>query len=198
MVGNDYNVALLVFFIPYILFEVPSNILIKRLAPSTYLSAIMVLWGIATIGQGLITTQGGLIAMRVLVGLFEAGLFPGCVYLISMYYKRYELQWRLSLFFSASIVAGAFGGLFAFALAKMDGIAGYGGWRWIFIIEGILTVIVGAIAKLWIVDWPETAKFLNEDERTMLVARLKQDNGGADMNTLDKRAWKRIIFDWKM
>ena len=82
--GNKYNIALLVFFVPYILFEVPSNLIIKRLAPSTWLSAIMVLWGIATIGQGLIHTFGGLVAMRLLVGLFEAGLFPGCIYLISM------------------------------------------------------------------------------------------------------------------
>lgn len=77
MAGNDYNVALLVFFVPYILFEVPSNIVLKRLAPSTWLSLLMTLWGIATIGQGLVNTFGGLVAMRVLVGLFEAGLFPG-------------------------------------------------------------------------------------------------------------------------
>lgn len=82
--GNHYNIALLVFFVPYILFEVPSNLIIKRVAPSTWLSAIMVLWGIATMGQGLINNFGGLVAMRLLVGLFEAGLFPGCIYLISM------------------------------------------------------------------------------------------------------------------
>jgi len=82
--GNKYNIALLVFFVPYILFEVPSNLIIKRVAPSTWLSAIMVLWGIATMGQGLINNFGGLVAMRLLVGLFEAGLFPGCIYLISM------------------------------------------------------------------------------------------------------------------
>jgi MFS family permease len=82
--GNKYNIALLVFFVPYILFEVPSNLIIKRVAPSTWLSGIMVLWGVATMGQGLVNTFGGLVAMRVLVGLFEAGLFPGCIYLISM------------------------------------------------------------------------------------------------------------------
>lgn len=129
MHNNDYNIALFIFFIPYILFEVPSNLVLKKLAPSTWLSLIMVLWGIATIGMGLVKNFEGLIAMRVLLGFFEAGLFPGmdaleayrstvsidrqtgCVYLISMYYKRYELQWRLTLFFTASIIAGAFGGV---------------------------------------------------------------------------------------
>lgn len=219
MVGPDYNIALFVFFVPYILFEVPSNIVLKRMAPSTWLSIIMVLWGICTLGQGLVNTFEGLVALRVLIGLFEAGLFPGtfthkrvvhldiprtyhsslgCMYLISMYYKRYELQWRFTLFFSASILAGGFGGLLAFALAKMNGIGNYAGWRWIFIIEGLLTIVIGVLAKFWVTDWPETAKFLTEDERALLIARLEQDTGAATMSHLDKRAAKRIFSDVKI
>lgn len=77
MKKTDYNIALFVFFVPYILFEVPSNIILKRLPPSTWLSLIMVLWGICTVGMGLVNNFEGLVAMRVLLGLFEAGLFPG-------------------------------------------------------------------------------------------------------------------------
>ncbi|KAH7138152.1 major facilitator superfamily domain-containing protein [Dendryphion nanum] len=198
MHGSDYNIALFVFFIPYILFEVPSNLVIKKMAPSTWLSLIMILWGISTIGMGLVKNFEGLVAMRVLLGLFEAGLFPGCVYLISMYYKRYELQWRLTLFFAASIIAGGFGGLFAFAIAKMDGVGNYSGWRWIFIIEGLLTLVVGIGAKFWVPDWPETATFLTESERALLIARLSADSGAATMNRLDKRATKRIFSDPKI
>ncbi|KAH8727171.1 major facilitator superfamily domain-containing protein [Phaeosphaeriaceae sp. PMI808] len=196
--AHRYNIALFVFFIPYILFEVPSNLALKKLAPSTWLSLIMVLWGVATIGMGLVKNFAGLVAMRLLVGLFEAGLFPGCVYLISMYYKRYELQWRLTLFFTAGIIAGAFGGLLAFAIAKMDGINGYGGWRWIFIIEGAVTVAFGLVTKFWVVDWPETATFLSNDERALLLARLSADTGDAVMNRLDKRATNRILADPKL
>ncbi|CAC9884598.1 unnamed protein product, partial [Aureobasidium pullulans] len=166
MGGHDYNIALFVFFIP-------------RISPSLWLSCIMVLWGIATIGQGLVKSFEGLVAMRVLVGIFEAGLFP-------MYYQRYELQWRLSLFFSASILAGGFGGV--------DTQAGDG----IFIIEGLLTVIVGIIARFWVCDWPETANFLTEEERAMLTTRLQTDSGEAIMNRLDKAATKRIFSDWKI
>ncbi|KAF1839621.1 MFS general substrate transporter [Decorospora gaudefroyi] len=196
--AHRYNIALFIFFVPYILFEVPSNLILKRMKPSTWLSLIMVLWGISTIGMGLVNTFGGLVAMRVLLGLFEAGLFPGCMYLISMYYKRHELQWRFTLFFTASIIAGAFGGLLAFAIAKMDGVAGYGGWRWIFIIEGVVTVALGLVTKFWITDWPEDAKFLNEEERALLIARLSSDTGDAVMNRLDKRAAKRIFSDPKI
>ncbi|KAI9756266.1 MAG: hypothetical protein M4579_003933 [Chaenotheca gracillima] len=198
MEGNDYNVALLVFFVPYVLFEVPSNLILKNVAPSTWLTSIMALWGIATIGQGLVRNYAGLVACRVLLGLFEAGFFPGCVYLISMYYKRYELQWRLNLFFCSSILAGAFGGLLAFALAHMEGVGGYSGWRWIFIIEGVLTVVVAIIAWFFVVDWPETSKFLTDADRELLLQRLATDVGVAKMNRLDKNAGKRISKDWKI
>jgi MFS family permease len=77
MKNTDYNIALFVFFIPYILFEIPSNLILKKLAPSTWLAAIMVLWGICTVGMGLVNNFEGLVAMRVLLGFFEAGLFPG-------------------------------------------------------------------------------------------------------------------------
>ena len=110
MVGNDYNIALLIFFVPYILFEIPSNIFIKRLKPSNWLSIIMFIWGIATICQGLCHNFGGLLACRIIIGLAEAGyvhfrdgdnsrFFPGCIYLLSMYYKRWELQQRIVHFY---------------------------------------------------------------------------------------------------
>ncbi|GAB7363367.1 hypothetical protein MBLNU230_g3647t1 [Neophaeotheca triangularis] len=198
MSGNDYNIALFIFFPPYILFEVPSNVLIKRMRPSTWLSLIMVLWGIATVAQGLVTNRAGLIGCRFMLGMFEAGFFPGCTYLISMWYKRYELQWRFNLFFSGAILAGSFSGLLAFALAKMDGIGGYSGWRWIFIIEGLFTIVCAIGGKFLLPDWPETSKFLTEEERELLVARLAQDVGDAKMNRLDKPAMKRIFTDWKI
>jgi uncharacterized membrane protein YfcA len=130
------------------------------------------------------------------------------------YYKRYELQWRLNLFFSASILAGAFGGLLAYAIANMDGAGGYAAWRWIFMfvyhhmsfkntnkspsIEGLVTVVVGVFSKFFIPDWPEKAKFLTDSERILLLSRLSEDSGPAIMNRLDKRSTKRIFSDWKI
>ncbi|KAL1862342.1 hypothetical protein Plec18170_001168 [Paecilomyces lecythidis] len=198
MVGNDYNVALFVFFIPYILCEVPSNLILKKVAPSTWLSAIMFAWGVITVCQGVTQSFGGLVACRFLLGIFEAGFVPGCMYFISMYYKRYELQWRMNLFFSSSIMAGAVSGLLAYAIANMAGIGGYDGWRWIFIIEGLATVVIAISSKFLIPDWPETAKFLNEEEHALLLRRLASDHGEATMNRLDKSSAKRAFSDVKI
>lgn len=94
----------------------------------------MFFWGVCTVCEGLVKNFASLVALRFLLGVFEAGLVPGAVYLISMYYKRYELQWRLSVFFCASILAGAFGGLLAYALAHMNGVGGYSG-KFLFLAE---------------------------------------------------------------
>lgn len=88
--------------------------------------------------------------------------------------------------------------LLAYALAQMNGIAGYGGWRWIFIIEGLVTVVSAVAAKWLIVDWPENASFLNEEERAMLLHRLSEDHGEAKMDRLDRAAVKRTFSDVKM
>jgi MFS family permease len=198
MTGNDYNIALFMFFIPYILFEVPSNILLKKMRPSVWLSSIMFGWGVITICQGVTQSFAGLVICRVLIGVFEAGFFPGCIYLISMYYKRYELQLRVNLFFSASIIAGAFSGLLAYAIANMSRIAGYNGWRWIFILEGIFTVIVAASSFFIIPDWPATARFLTPEERALLISRLAADSGDAKMDHWDKKTTKRVFLDPKI
>ena len=129
--GNEYNTALTIFFVPYILFEIPSNIILKKLKPSVWLPSCMFMFGVVTICQGFVQGYGGLLATRFFLGLFEAGMFPGSFYLISSWYKRHEAQKRYTFFFASTTLAGAFGGLLASAIGKMNGIRGYLGWRWI-------------------------------------------------------------------
>ena len=140
--GNQYNTALTIFFVPYVLFEIPSNVLLKRLKPHVWLSVCMFMFGLVTVCQGLVQNFGGLVTTRFFLGLFETGMFPGSFYLIGMWYKRHEAQKRYTFFFASTTLAGAFGGLLASAIGKMDGVCGYLGWRWIFILEGILTCVV--------------------------------------------------------
>ena len=112
---------------------------------------------------------------RFFLGLFEAGLYPGVNYYLSCWYRRSELGIRQAILFSAAAVSGSFGGLLAAAIEKMDGIGGRPGWAWIFILEGLLTVICG-VASIWIVqNFPNDATFLSEEDRVRVQRRLKLD-----------------------
>ncbi|RKU40272.1 hypothetical protein DL546_002380 [Coniochaeta pulveracea] len=203
---DQYNWCLTVFFFTYCVFEVPSNLLLKKLRPSRWLPFIMVSWGIVMTLMGIVQGYGGLLAARIFLGVTEAGLFPGVAYYLTMWYVREEIQFRQALFFSAASVAGAFSGLLAFGISKMDGVGGYEGWRWIFILEGILTVIVAALAFFVLHDFPETATFLTEEERAFVVWRLKyqgqvQVKGGAAVAQAEEFKWKYVwqaFTDWQI
>ena len=123
--------------------------------------------------MGLVTSYHGLLIARIFLGVAEAGLYPGVAYYLTMWYKTDELAFRQSLFFSAASVAGAFSGLLAYAIAKMDGIGGLAGWKWIFILEGMLTVAVAVAAFFILYDFPDTASFLTVEEKAWVVHRLK-------------------------
>ena len=173
MTSDQYNWCLTVFFFTYAAFEVPSNLLLKKLRPSRWLPTIMVAWGVVMTLMGIVQNYHGLLAARIFLGVTEAGLFPGVAYYLTMWYTRDEMQLRQAMFFSAASIAGAFSGLLAFGIAKMDGVGGYEGWRWIFLLEGMLTVVVAVGAFFILHDFPETAGFLTEEERAFVVFRLK-------------------------
>lgn len=134
-------------------------------------------FGLVTVCQGLVKDRGGLYTTRFFLGVTETGMFPGCFYLIGMWYKRNEAQRRFSFFFSSTSLAGAFGGLLAAAISKMDGMRGYSAWRWIFILEGTLTCVISFLFFFIIPDFPENAKFLTPEEREFMKLKLQDDQG---------------------
>lgn len=149
--------------------------------------------------MGFVNSYGALVALRFLLGIFEAGVLPGIIYVTSMYYKRHEYQKRMSFFFCSTVVAGAFGGLLAYAIAKLGGRAGLAAWRWIFIIEGGATSLLAIAAAFLVIDWPEQTRYLNAEEKELLRRRLAADVGDAcRMDTLNKFAYRRIYRDWKI
>lgn len=174
---------------------------LKRGRPSIWLSILILSWGIVMTCMGVVKDFKGLVACRFILGLCEAGFFPGAVFIVSSWYRRSELQQRLALFYTASTFSGAFSGLLAFAIAKLDGAHGIAGWRWIFLIEGALTVGVGHFVPWLIVDSPERAKWLSDDERLFIHARLVADGVVTATEEGDKFSWKfffSAIFDWKV
>lgn len=197
--GNQYNIALTVFFVPYIVSEVPSNYFLKKLKPHIWLSGCMVLFGAAAMCQGAVQTFGGLVACRFFLGMFEAGMFPGCFYLLSMWYRREEAQKRYSFFFSSTCLAGAFSGLIAAGIWNLDGSRGIAGWRWIFIIEGAITVVCSAIMYFFISDFPEDAKWLKPNERAFMKAKLALDSGESSHDIkLNPKGVLVVFKEWKV
>ncbi|CAK7562544.1 MAG: High-affinity nicotinic acid transporter [Sporothrix epigloea] len=184
LTGVQYNTALTIFFVPYIVFELASNILLKRFSPRVWLSCCGLGFSAVTVFQGLVQSYAGLLATRFFLGLFECGMFPGCFYLMGMWYRREDAQRRFSFFFSSTSLAGAFGGLLASAIGKMNLMRGYLGWRWIFIIEGSLSFVVCFIFLFTFPTFPEQAKWLREDEREYVKSLLEADQGN---NAADRR-----------
>ncbi|TFK52785.1 MFS general substrate transporter [Heliocybe sulcata] len=175
LVGNEYNIALTMYFIPYALFECPANLVLKKLRPSRWLPGITITWGIIMTLMGLIKSYQQLVGIRICLGIAEAGLFPGVIYYLTFWYPRHMLQYRVGLFWGAATVSGAFSGLLAFGISFMSGTEGMLGWSWIFILEGIGTVLVGVVAAFVLVDFPATAKFLTPRERAFIVDKQKYD-----------------------
>uniref|UniRef100_A0A0L0NR63 Major facilitator superfamily (MFS) profile domain-containing protein n=1 Tax=Candidozyma auris TaxID=498019 RepID=A0A0L0NR63_CANAR len=169
LVGNQYNLCLTIFFIFYASMEVPSNMILKRWRPELFVPLTVTLFAIVMTLMGTVKNYAQLMATRALLGIFESSLFPGISYILSMYYKKNELLVRQAIFFSAASMAGAFSGLLAAGISQMDGVGGYEGWRWIFILEGLVTLIFGLLSFWWFPTYPRNASFLTERERQFVV-----------------------------
>ncbi|KAL4748847.1 hypothetical protein BDW72DRAFT_205268 [Aspergillus terricola var. indicus] len=198
MSNSQYNSSLTIFFVSYAVFEPLTNVLLKRLRPSVFIPIIMVLWGICMLSMGFVHNWSGLMAARWFLGLTEAGLFPGVGYFLSCWYKRSEFGVRMAIFFSAAALAGSFGGLLATAIVQMDGIGGKAGWAWIFILEGLATILIG-VASFWMVyDFPDEAKFLSEDDRKRVLRRLAEDQqASAEHEEFKMMYFWSSLKDWK-
>ncbi|KAI9454442.1 MFS general substrate transporter [Russula earlei] len=148
---EQFLLALTVFFFPFALFEVPSNLVLRHLRPSRWLSFIVFAWGIVSYDLTCLAIPeriDGSTGLRCLLGLAEAGLFPGIVFYLSCWYKSSELGSRIALFFTAATMGGAFSGSLAVAIRNMDGLGGRPRWAWIFIIEGLVTILMACISPL--------------------------------------------------
>ncbi|KAI8956620.1 MFS general substrate transporter [Daldinia sp. FL1419] len=184
LVGNRYSIITLVFFVTYILFQPPSTVLIRKVGPRIFLSTITLAWGAVMIGFGFSPSFEVLLALRLILGAFEAGYFPGCVYLLSTWYTRYEMGRRYSVFYLLGCVASACSGILAFGLMQLDGKAGLSGWRWIFVIEGVITCLLASLGYWLLVDFPESKRkswrFLSDRERAWIVRRVNADRGDVE------------------
>jgi MFS family permease len=139
--GTAFNVALLVFYIPYVLVDVPSNWAVKRVRAGVYLPALITAWGLVSTTVGFARSLTGLVVTRLLLGLFESDLLGGIVVYLAMFYRRHQMLRRIGYFYCAAPLSGAFGGLLATGLAKIQ-YGGYNRWPWIFFSTSIVRAVL--------------------------------------------------------
>ncbi|KAI4100192.1 MAG: hypothetical protein LQ339_005598 [Xanthoria mediterranea] len=200
--SGQYSISLIVFFISYVIFEVPSNLILSKSRPSIFLPAIMILWGIVTCCMAAVQSYQQLVALRFLVGILEAGFAPGVLLILSSWYKREEQSKRFAVYISAAILSGAFGGLLAGSITKnLEGAHGIRGWRWLFIVEGVATAGWACVARFLLLDFPLTSKYLSEEERHLASERLLVNEGSRasdEMRLGALQAFKRSMTDWRV
>jgi MFS family permease len=198
LTSNQYSIALVVFFVGYVVFEVPSkyesstmstrlrnltancplnSLVLGKSRPSIFLPSIMILWGALTCVMAVIKSFTHLVVLRVILGCVEAGFAPGVILLLSSWYKQTEQSKRFGVFISAAVLSGAFGGLIAAGIVDgLEGVHGIRGWRWLFIIEGAATIGFAIISLFILPDFPATSRRLSEREKQVAVARLAIEN----------------------
>lgn len=179
MDDTKYAIAVSLFSLAYFLFEVPSNWIMKRyVRPSLWLGTLLLCWGLLTIGFSGVQNFATVVVLRFLIGAFEAGFFPGIVYLITFWYPVEERSVRIAIVLASATASGAFGGCIAYGMGYLNGSAGLEGFRWLFIIEGIITVCSVVLVIFFLPDWPARAKFLNEEDKKYVEDRIAVKGGG--------------------
>lgn len=163
---------------------------------------MVTVWGIVMTLHGVVNNFSQLLAVRILLGIFEAGFFPGAVYLCTFWYMPKDLASRIAWFYCTSALSGAFSGLLAAGIAQMDGIGGYQGWRWIFIIEGLFTIFLGITVFFLLIDTPElSGRWLSADEiRFLELQRFIKEGGRFDEETptVPWHELKAVVTNWRI
>ncbi|EXA33440.1 hypothetical protein FOVG_15503 [Fusarium oxysporum f. sp. pisi HDV247] len=192
MQGYDFNVSLSIFYISYILFEIPLNLLCKRIGPGWFIPACCVGFGICTTCTAFVHDFSTLCGLRFLLGVFEAAMLPANVYYLSRWYRRSELTFRLSFVIISASLAGAFGGLLASAILRLQRFGSLHSWRMIFAIEGTVTCAVGVISLFTLTDRVETATWLSPEQKKLANARIMSERVGTT-EIIDKFGTKRML-----
>ncbi|OBT58745.1 hypothetical protein VE04_00729 [Pseudogymnoascus sp. 24MN13] len=198
LIGNRYTIIIMVFFVMYIIFEIPSNLMLSKAGPANWLAFLGVAFGSILIGMGFTKSFETMAICRALLGATEAGFLPGCTFLISCWYKRYEVGKRLGAFWILSVIVSGFAAVFAYVLTLLKGKHGLNGWQWIFIIEGAITVVICIIGWFLIADFPEKAKFLTLKERQYAIERINDDRGDGEQDKITLRLVIHHLADPKL
>ncbi|KAK0758742.1 hypothetical protein N5P37_008225 [Trichoderma harzianum] len=202
----DLNLAVSLFFITFVLFQPPSAAMGRWVGPQNWIPFLAFSWGALTIGQAFIKGRGSLIAIRLVIGLFEAGFYPTCVSYLSFFYGRFDLAVRVAIFYGQYAIAGAFSGAISFGVFHLKS-GKLLNWQYLFVIEGSLTCSVAILAWFLLPRGPGSAWFLKQEEREFAAERMRRDTAlfvqheygkdGMEKDRLSRRDAIEAVKDWK-
>lgn len=177
-----------IFFLGYFAFGIPSNIMVARLGARRWIAAIMVIWGAVSVSMALVNDQLSFYVLRFLLGVAEAGFFPGMILYLTYWFPKRERGLAVAHFMSAIPVAGVLGGLISSQILAMHGFYGIAGWKWLFIIEGLPSILLGFVVASFLTNSPGEARWLTDAEKQVLLASLESDHdrGSSEKDSLGK------------
>ncbi|KAJ5295446.1 hypothetical protein PENANT_c001G10998 [Penicillium antarcticum] len=181
---TKYQTGLSILFVGYILMQVPSNLLLNYMGrPSLYIGFFVCAWGLVSALTSQVSSYGGIVACRFILGFVEAPFFSGVLFYLSKWYTKKELAFRMSIFYSGSLLSGAFGNLIAAGILNgLKGKRGLSAWQWLYVIEGSITCAIGLAICFILPDFPETWKLLSPEMRKVAQRRLAIEAGEADVD----------------
>ncbi|KAI1075457.1 putative MFS transporter [Whalleya microplaca] len=194
LTGNRFSISIFIFTISSIAFQLPSTLAVRTFGPRLWFSFITFSFGVITMCTAFIQTWQQMIALRVLLGMAMSGIYPGLTYLISTWYPRKEQQTRFAFLQTGEVIILATGSIVNFGLNQLDGKGGIAGWRYMFLVQGLISIVIGLVTYFWIVDFPEEAHrsfyFLTAAEQKLAVARIHADR--KDVHA-DPFSWAKVF-----
>ncbi|KAF4420506.1 major facilitator superfamily transporter [Fusarium acutatum] len=211
LVNNEFNIAVSILNVGYMLAQLPSNMILTRVRPSIYLPSCVIVWSCVSAATAGVTSFSGLVAVRFVLGVVEAPFFPGAFFMFSSWYTRKELALRTAVLYSGLVIATAFSGLIAAGIfAGLSNTAGLHGWQWLFILEGAGSVIAAILAFILLPDFPDATTgsqkwLLTDEERQVAIQRIALDRvslpetdrsiwHGLGLAIKDVRTWNFVII----
>ena len=183
-VDNRFSISIFIFTIASVCFQLPSTIAVRLFGPRIYFAVVTFLFGLLTLCTAFVRSWREMIALRVLLGMTMSGIYPGLTLLISTWYTREEQQLRFAFLQTGEVFILATGGIVNYGLTNLDNIGGLRSWQWMFLVQGLITVLFGIATYWWMVDFPENSqssyRFLDKGETERVVARIQSDRGDVE------------------
>jgi D-galactonate transporter len=173
--STTYGLGAGIFFLSYVLFEIPSNVILARVGARVWIARIMITWGVVSSAMMFVRGAAGFYTLRFLLGAAEAGFFPGLIYYLTQWFPARERARTIAAFMTATLAAGVIGGPISGALLSLHGAAGLAGWQWLFLLEGVPAIVLGIVVLRVLAERPQDARWLTEAERAALIACLEED-----------------------